>query len=170
MRKPMAIAGRFAMQAKWTTTFALLAWCISAVVASAIEGEICMPIDSEVRIVNSGSTNTLGFTLTLASDGTAKLEQGDAVQSRKLPETIVTNFFATLRASGPLDALPETPCIKSASFGTTTRIFFNGKPSPDISCPSQNSLVQQLASEASALLDAAGARAVPRHPLAGRPP
>jgi hypothetical protein len=129
-----------------------------------------MPIDSDVRIVNSGSTNTLGFTLALASDGTATLEQGNAIQQKQLPEAIVAGFFATLRASGPLDALPETPCIKSASIGTTTRIFFDGKASPDISCPSSNTVVQQLASKATALLDAADARVVPRPALTGKPP
>jgi len=129
-----------------------------------------MPIDTDVRIMNSGSTNTLGFTLTLAQNGTATLEQGDATEQKQLPEAMVANFFATLRASGPLDALPETLCIKSKSFGTTTRIFFGGKVSPDISCPSPNTLVQELSNKATAVLDAAGARVVPRRTLTGRPP
>jgi hypothetical protein len=129
-----------------------------------------MPIDADVRIVNSGSTNTLGFTLTLARNGTATLEQGDTTEQKQLSEAMVASFFATLRAAGPLDALPETRRIKSASFGTTTRIFFGGKVSPDISSPSPNTRVQELANKAIAVLAAAGARVIPRPTLTSRQP
>jgi hypothetical protein len=135
-----------------------------------IERDTPMPIDTDVRIVNSGSTNTLGFTLTLAQNGTATLEQNGTTEQKQLSEAMVANLFATLRASGPLDALPETRCMKSASFGTTTRIVFGGEVSPDISCPSPNTLVRELAKKATAVLDAAGARVVPRRTLTGRPP
>jgi hypothetical protein len=143
----------------------LLAWFFAPVISNAVEREVRMPNATTACIVNSGSTNTLGFTLTLAENGAATLEQGNSTQQKQLSTAIVGRFFAALRGSGPLDALPATQCIKSASFGTTTRIFYGGKASPDISCLSPNPLVQELASEATALLVAAGAKVVLRRPL-----
>jgi hypothetical protein len=139
----------------------------SVVLPSSAEGTgIPMLIHTdEVHIVNSGSTNTLGFTLTISENGTAILEQGNSTERKHLPLESVARFFAALRASGPLDALPATLCLKSASFGTTMRIFFEGKASPDISCPNPNVVVQELAREATALVGAAGAKVVPRRPL-----
>jgi hypothetical protein len=137
-----------------------------ALLSSAEETGVHMPIHTnEVHIVNSGSTNTLGFTLTIAENGAAILEQGNSKEHKQLPVATVARLFAGLRASGPLDALPAALCLKSASFGTTMRIFYEGKASPDISCPSPNLVVQELAREATALVGAAGAKVVPRRPL-----
>ena len=57
------------------TTAMLLAWFVAPVTANVAEREGRLSIDTtDVRIVNSGSTNTLGFTLTLAENGTATFE------------------------------------------------------------------------------------------------
>jgi hypothetical protein len=125
-----------------------------------------VPVEpTEVLIVNSGSTNTLGFSLTLLKDGTATVEQGNARHEKHLPDELVTRFFADLVAAGPLDMLPPSPCAKSASFGTTTRIFYRGKASPDISCPSPDRSLQNLATDVKSLLEAADAKTILRRPL-----
>ena len=66
MQKTLTIFGRSPVRANLLTTIMLLAWCVAPVAANGIERETPMPIDTDVRIVNSGSTNTLGFTLTAA--------------------------------------------------------------------------------------------------------
>ncbi|HYZ15883.1 MAG TPA: hypothetical protein VE591_05760 [Candidatus Acidoferrum sp.] len=110
----------------------------------------------EALIANSGSTNTAGYTLRVYADGTTELLQADIPQHKRLARTLVDRFFADLRAAGPLNALPHTFCMKSASFGTTTTISYRGKTSPDVSCPGRSVAARTLASDASALAAAAG--------------
>jgi hypothetical protein len=110
----------------------------------------------EALIANSGSTNTAGYTLRVYADGTTALLQADIPQHKRVARTLVDRFFADLRAAGPLDALPRTFCMKSASFGTTTTISYRGKISSDMSCPGRSVAARKLASDASALADAAG--------------
>ncbi|HZO93974.1 MAG TPA: hypothetical protein VFB22_09380 [Candidatus Baltobacteraceae bacterium] len=113
-------------------------------------------------IVNSGSTNTAGYQLTVNEDGTAALVQGDVTLKKQIPALLVRRFFDDLRAAGPVDALQAGACMKSASFGTTTRILYRGKTSPDVSCPSPSAQTRALAVDAHSLADAAGVSILPR--------
>jgi hypothetical protein len=113
-------------------------------------------------IVNSGSTNTAGYQLTVFEDGTTALVQGDVTLRKRAPAQLVARFFADVRAAGPLDAIPAGMCMKSASFGTTTRVMYRGKTSPDISCPSPSAQARALAVDVQSLADAAGVSIVPR--------
>lgn len=141
----------------------LLLLVVAPLAANAAEGQSRTPLDeAHVAIVNSGSTNVQGFSLILAQDGEAKLEQGNSTLHRYLPQNVTSRLFADLRAAGALDALPLSRCMKSASFGTTTRIFYRGKTSPDVSCPSPNPLLRRLATDVTSLLDAANIKTIPR--------
>ena len=110
----------------------------------------------EALIVNSGSTNSAGYRLRVYADGTTALQQGDAAIRKHVPLALVERFFADLRAAGPLDALPRTACMKSASFGSSTQVAYRGKTSPDVSCPSASPAERALAVDATALASAAG--------------
>jgi hypothetical protein len=141
----------------------LMLLVVAALAANALEGQSGTPLDeTHVVIVNSGSTNFLGFNLILAEDGEAKVKQGNSTSQRDLPQNFTARLFTDLRAAGALDALPQSRCMKSASFGTTTRILYRGKTSPDVSCPSPNPLLQRLAIDVMSLLEAANISAMPR--------
>jgi hypothetical protein len=141
----------------------LLLLVVAPLAANAVEGQSRTPLDeTHAAIVNSGSTNVQGFSLILAQDGQAELEQGNSTFHRSLPPNVTARLFAALRAAGALDALPPSRCMKSASFGTTTRIFYRGKTSPDVSCPSPNPLLRRLAIDVMSLLDAANIKTIPR--------
>ena len=141
----------------------LLLLVVAPLAANAVESQSGTPLDeTHALIVNSGSTNFEGFSLILAEDGEAKLKQGNSTSQKYLPQTFTTRLFADLRAAGALDALPQSRCMKSASFGTTTRIFYRGKSSPDVSCPSPNPLLRRLAMDVMSLLDAANISTIPR--------
>jgi hypothetical protein len=141
----------------------LLLLVVAPLAANAVENQSGTPLDeTHVLIVNSGSTNFQGFSVILSQDGEAILRQGDSTFHRYLPQTFATRLFADLRAAGALDALPSSRCMKSASFGTTMRIFYRGKTSPDISCPSPNPRLQRLAIDVRSLLEAANISAIPR--------
>ena len=113
----------------------------------------------EALILKSNSTNTAGYRLRVFADGWTTLQQGDVPSRKRVPMELVRRFFADLRAAGPLDRIAVQRCMKSASFGTTLRIVYEGKMSPDVSCPSG---AQQLARDAFALADAAGVSLAPR--------
>jgi hypothetical protein len=117
----------------------------------------------EALILKSNSTNTAGYRLRIFADGWTTLQQGDAPSRKRVPMVLVRRFFADLSAAGPVDRIAAQRCMKSASFGTTLRIVYEGKMSPDVSCPGG---AQQLAQDALALADAAGVSLAPR-PLRG---
>ena len=85
-------------------------------------------------IRNSGSTNSAAYTLVIAPDGAATFG-GDDGYTRKTVAAAQTRWlFSRLAAAGPLESLGLQHCMKSASFGTSTTITWNGSTSGDVSC------------------------------------
>ncbi|HEY0614608.1 MAG TPA: hypothetical protein VGC96_08195 [Candidatus Elarobacter sp.] len=119
-------------------------------------------VPGEALIVNSGSTNVAGYRLRVYADGTTALQQGDVPIKKRVSAELVKRFFADLSAAGPLDRLPVSRCMKSASFGSSTAIGYRGTISPDLSCPSSAAAARALAIDASALAQAAGVSMLPR--------
>lgn len=113
----------------------------------------------EALVLKSNSTNAAGYRLRIFADGWTTLQQGDVPSRKRVPMALVQRFFADLRAAGPLDRIAAQRCMKSASFGTTLRIVYEGKMSPDVSCPGG---AQQLVQDVMALADAAGVSLTPR--------
>jgi len=58
---------RVRISASLLTAPILLAWLVAPEASNAVEREV--PMTTKARIVNSGSTNSLGFTLTIAENG-----------------------------------------------------------------------------------------------------
>jgi hypothetical protein len=127
------------------------------------------PRDSAV-IVDSGSTNTLGYKIEVWSDGTAVITPQNrlgtaqaAPKSFTVPAATASRFFADLRAARKGNATGE-PCVKSASFGTTTHVTWHGWTSPDLDCPPNNALTAALVHDVGTLTQASGANTTPmRH-------
>ena len=104
-------------------------------------------------IHNTGSTNFLGYTIKVWSNGRAtavhSARNGRAVEppvSGTLPDSVVSQFFNdlhTARNSRPA----SQPCVKSASFGTATIVQYHGWTSPDLECGGDGS-VNALGSDA----------------------
>jgi hypothetical protein len=95
-------------------------------------------------ITNSGSTNAPAFTLTINQDGSGSLlyQKGNNVErfSRFNDKTFPSGTFNSHQLSSLLteikdvSTIPDHGCLKSASFGTTTTITFQGKTSGDLTC------------------------------------
>jgi len=121
--------------------------------------------DSAV-IVNSGSTNSLGYTITVASDGKATVamqSRGGPAGSPKaftLAAATAERFFADLAAARKGNAA-TVPCMKSASFGSSTHITWQGWVSPDLTCPPKDALGEALVQDVEKIRDAAGVSAMP---------
>ena len=93
-------------------------------------------------IVNTGSTNTRGYQLQVASDGGAAFSTGSVNKAAVTGDLVVhyrsgtvrdaNKFFQDLNAAMPLTSLPVRHGMRSASFGTQTYITYKGQRSPDL--------------------------------------
>lgn len=143
---------------------ALLAVALATPAPTAPPQVIPMPVPTGIQraeIRNSGSTNTAGYSLSVASNGRTSLEQGSFPLRRSISQRLVTRFFADLREAGDVAKLPDAHCMKSTSFGTSTHVAYRGAVSPDISCPSSSSIVRALYNDTQAIAQAAGVSMVP---------
>lgn len=125
-------------------------------------------------IVDSGSTNTQGYKIEVWSDGTASIAPQDrfgaaqgAAKAFSVSAATATRFFADLAAARKGDATGE-PCMKSASFGTTTKVEWHGWISPDLDCPSNSALTTALVHDVGEIRQTSGISAEPlrRAPVA----
>jgi hypothetical protein len=91
-------------------------------------------------IRNTGSTNFTGYTIKVWSDGRVSAVHSnragqpvDQAVSATVPKTLTAQFFNDLRTARRARVVAE-PCMKSASFGTTTVVQYHGWTSPDLEC------------------------------------
>jgi len=122
-------------------------------IASPAPAPSSLPATSAV-IANSGSTNTAGYRIVVATDGRAQITQGTTTRSLTIPAALATQFYTDLAAAGPLDAMPARSCMKSASFGTTTVVTYAEKTSPDLQCSAQGDAAKALAADVRAITTA----------------
>lgn len=105
----------------------------------------------DATIRNSGSTNTAGYTVVIHPGDSADVTVDGEVSHRTVGAAQVRWLFAKLRAAGPLDGMAGGRCMKSASFGSTTTIAYNGHVSPDLSC-SGDAMSRELARTAEVIV------------------
>ncbi len=104
------------------------------------------PLDA-ATIVNSGSTNFMGWNLTIRSDGSGNVVQGARgivvhgaiARAFRIPSQLAQSFFHDLRAARDAN-ISGAACVKSVSFGTRLNIVWHTWTSPDLSCPVVSSL------------------------------
>ncbi|MFY9666208.1 MAG: hypothetical protein WAL67_11255 [Candidatus Cybelea sp.] len=130
------------------------------------------PADTAV-IVNSGSTNSYGYTIHVASDGKASFtlqRRGESAATTPKPFTVpaatAARFFSDLAAARKGNAAAE-PCMKSASFGTSMHVTWQGWVSPDLSCPTNDGSGDALVRDIAAIRQAGGIPEMPLHPATG---
>ena len=128
------------------------------------------PSDNAV-IVNSGSTNSYGYRIEVSPDGKASVsmqERGGAAVGTPKPFAVeastATKFFADLAAARKGN-VQTVPCMKSASFGSSTHVLWQGWTSPDLTCPPKDSLGDALVTDVEAIRKASGiSESPPIHP------
>ncbi len=128
-------------------------------------------------IVDSGSTNTAGYTIRVWSDGTAGVtyqNRTDVSASAKaftISPSLAARFFADLKAARGGKAQAER-CMKSASFGTSTHVYWHDWTSPDLDCPPGDALTSAVLKDVNAIRSAGKVTAAPLHGgmLPGGPP
>ena len=135
---------------KWRLTLsfliALMGW-----------GKVCA--EEQATIEQAGSTNTGPVKMTVSPAGKARVySHNSAGRTANVDAVLSQRLFDDLKAAGPLSALPPVHCMKSASFGTSLFLTYNGETSPDLSCPAAaNSQLGPLQRDVRDLMQAAHA-------------
>lgn len=118
-------------------------------------------------IVDSGSTNMSGYRIDVTSEGVGRLTvrprsgtQPAQPKDFHLTAALASRFFHDLKAARDAN-VTGAPCMKSASFGTTTHVEWDGWKSPDLDCPSQNALLSAVISDVNAIRQASGVGELP---------
>lgn len=108
----------------------------------------------QASVIDTGSTNRPGVTITLDEHGNATVEQRSAApQTIKVSAELGTQLMRDIKAAGTLSALPRQRCMKSVSFGSSLYVEFNGDRSPDLSCgPQQDPRAAALQKDANDVL------------------
>ncbi|MHC5935556.1 hypothetical protein [Nostoc sp.] len=115
-----------------------------------------------VIIVNSGSTNTIGYRIYVSPSGEVNYVDGKGSNRGKLSHKLTEKFFRDVKIAEPLSNLPvKLGCAKSVSFGTTTSIRLADQQSQDISCPG-NGKAQRLDNDVIAIAKALNVVNVPK--------
>jgi hypothetical protein len=145
---------------RWIALLIALAAVGMVPVAAATDGAI---------IVDSGSTNSLGYRIHVWTNGTASLTVQNrggvaqaAAKSFSVKQSTSTRLFADLKAARDGNAT-GAGCMKSASFGTTTRITWHDWTSPDLDCPAGNALTAALVHDVGEIRAASGIDTMPLH-------
>lgn len=92
-------------------------------------------------IRNSGSTNFTGYTIKVWSDGSTWAvhsnragEPIDSPVTGHIPADLAQRFLHDAQQTRE-NHVTSQPCMKSASFGTSTVVLYHGWTSPDLECP-----------------------------------
>jgi hypothetical protein len=95
-------------------------------------------------VIQSRSTNTLGYRIVIYDDGSTIAEIGGAISALRTepsrtqqfpPGAIDTKTLRRLLTEiGDVSKIPTGGCAKSASFGTRTLITYGSKTSGDLQC------------------------------------
>lgn len=146
------------------STLLLLVSC-----GQAEQGVPTQPPSMFLVIHNSGSTNFPGFTITVNTDGSGTLIYEKCRSALTRPQCQKPNKTFPLRTFqintirqlltqiGTIQNIPNHTCTKSASFGSVTKIKYNGQESGDISCTNSTDprTYQQLKKEVDMLISQA---------------
>lgn len=135
--------------------------CVGAAGASQRDG---------ATIVNSGSTNFSGYTIKVWSDGATLAvhanrggNQLDAPVTGHIPQSVAQRFISEAHQARR-SRIASQPCMKSASFGTSTVVTYHGWTSPDLECPGDGYAVA-LGSDAHKIVALLKFQGMPAHPI-----
>jgi hypothetical protein len=88
-------------------------------------------------ILDTGSTNSLGYRIVVQRNGDAEYVRGNARATGQISADLAKQFFSDLEGGMPLSKLQTAKCMKSASFGTSLFVWWRGQRSKDLSCPGE---------------------------------
>lgn len=113
-----------------------------------------VPRDAAV-ILNTGSTNGPGYRIVLQRSGDAEYVHGPQRAHVTIAAALASRFFTDATHAMPLGRLRVLMCMKSASFGSQTFVWWRGQRTSDISCPGDD-YASRLYADVGAIVAAIG--------------
>lgn len=119
------------------TAFLAIAAMFALAAAAAAAGTVpYLPVPKNAAVIlNTGSTNTDGYRIVVTQTGSAEYVWGSHRATAQIGRSLAAKFFYDAQRGMPLSKLRYAPCMKSASFGTATFVWWRGERSPDLTCP-----------------------------------
>jgi len=105
-----------------------------------------IPINEAV-VINSGSTNTIGYRIYVAPTGDVRAIDGRGSRQDKLPNRLKQRFFHDLKLAIPGSLQQTKRCGQSTSSRTSTIVVLGAQRSADLSCADsakEKALVQDI--------------------------
>lgn len=94
-----------------------------------------VPTDAIV-IIDTGSTNMLGFRIVVGRNGEASFSTGEGRGSAQLPTSIFSKLKYDVVMAQPLSHVrASADCMKPMSFGSSTFVALGDEKSEDLTCP-----------------------------------
>ncbi|MGC1984536.1 MAG: hypothetical protein WA668_04015 [Candidatus Cybelea sp.] len=142
-------------------------WLGAAAILLAVTGTLSAKTTDSAVITNAGSTNTLGYRIEVRADGSASVAMVRGASASPSPAksftvspAVAKQFFTDLAAARQAKTVTE-PCMKSASFGSSTYVTWQGWRSSDLTCPPSDAIGKSLVNDVEEIRKAAGVSAVP---------
>lgn len=130
-------------------------WLLALLLSSATSIAGATAQSDGAAITNSGSTNTLGYTIRVWSNGGADITmRGATPRAFNLDDDLAGRFFTDVKAARDNPGSPSH-CMKSASFGTSTSVTWHGWSSADLQCPPMTAPMNALAQDVRLIQQAA---------------
>ncbi|CAF3546131.1 unnamed protein product [Rotaria socialis] len=109
-----------------------------------------------IEIVNSGSTNTPGYRVEIEHNGNVHYYiaprrvgiislNGGTNGTAKLSRKTTKDLYHHIKQCEPFNKLTIETCLKSVSFGFSLKLIYNGQTTPDLTCPTNNTHLENLA-------------------------
>jgi hypothetical protein len=120
-----------------------------------------VPTDAIV-IIDTGSTNMLGYRIVIGRNGEASYASGEGHGSARLPASTFSKLKYDVVMAQPLSHVKASPdCMKPMSFGSSTFIALGDEKSEDLTCPASPK-GEALKSDVDAVTEFLHVRDVPR--------
>jgi hypothetical protein len=120
------------------------------------------PEDAVIR--NSGSTNAAGYAIVVHRDGSVEVVRAGVVSRATLERPQTAWLFAKLQADDPISNLVSAHCMRSMSFGSTTRVTYRGATTGDLGC-TFDPAARELKRTVDVIAAQLGVSMLPRRPL-----
>ena len=144
----------------------LALFLLAPLAASAAPAVPYLPVPRGAAVIlNTGSTNTLGYRIVLQRSGDAEYINGTKRATAMVPAPLAAQFFRDVQAAMPLLSHTATACMKSASFGSSLFVWWKGSRSGDLTCPAGDVIAGDAVKIAQALNLSTGLRLVRPIPM-----
>ena len=125
---------------------ALMSLPVLALTLLLVPPSQAMTPSNEAVIINSGSTNMIGYRIYVNPTGDVRAADGRGSRQGKLSNRLKQRFFHDLKLALSVSSLQTKRCVQSTSSGTSTIVVLGAQRSANLSC-AENAKEKALAQD-----------------------